>query len=1311
MVYDNYGNTTQKTDEVISYLPTGGFRIEVIDTINVFEAYDDAAQTNWWIDKLLSTQVTKTVSDDRKRGPNDDISVTTLPHTTNSKFIWVTNRQLECQYTYLVNDPGACNGPISLNSVSRNSFDYDNYGNITGVTTKAKDDSSSSRSVTTNYTSNNVSSPYYLENSPGYFPAAITKEGLITSYTYIDEAGQVERVMQPDGNYTVSGYDSYGFKIMDKYYDNDGIILAPSSFSNIRNCWPSNCSTAQDKVNGIGNNTITGMLSGSPRLKYQTEQRQDGQPHVLTWYDSDNNPVITQTYHTDYDNDPTLYYNYVVNIESPAGGSKSTQPFQNTSQAYPTLILVDALGRAFEKQTSTGDLNAEMPADCNINTMYDHIGSFTDITVTSDCANSNNSLSMSRIYDATGKLLSTEDAMGNKVKYWYDASGNPLYLQDALGNYIETDFDALGRKLYVNDPNMGNKNFDYNGFGEVIQQTDAQGNETYYSYDRLGRITDQYSNVSKSGNSYSPIDGIRSYKDHYSYDPFTGNLDAVDRQSNKFLCDDDDDDDTYCFKTVFTKILDYDNQNRLKKEETNLPAALTLNSSVPVSSDLTEYKTEYYYDSYYNRLKQVVYDERYSIENQYTKYGSLEFQIDVGSGIKIMTVDSWNYKGQETKRKYDDNTSLTSTTTYYPSTGQIEQITNTSNFGSEVLDYQYDIWGNIKTQELTRGEDAAIETFTYDDLHRLKTADINNPDPGKTYDYDEIGNIKIKSDFSMQYVYENNVSHTTCGYTSAPGPNAVKSASLVNGTEISYHYDARGNRISDCKDDSNVANYTYDYNNLLIESNSNITGNSQILEFNYGADNQRYRKYDMANNEITLYANKDYEQIYKGGVLTQSKYYITSYMTITKDYNTGAKRTSYMQKDRLGSTTQILDDDGDLLHTKSYDAFGKPRKGDWSDISDIDDNKLFKATLDFTDVDEFGRVISPIDISKRGFTDHEHLDEMQLIHMNGRMYDYNNGRFLSVDPFIQSPTSTQSMNPYTYIFNNPLSGTDPSGYIVKLDEEIEVTNVEQFAPSGSRLKTGTKVSGHSKSSGDKFSISFVGGKIASSSGLDFSTTKGPSTGSGKGISDTGKQSNINKFTDVIANNASEIVQGAVNGAIDQLTDETSQKIAKIEFELWAGGKVISGIVRVVQWTIRARRLLALGKITKLDLFGGKVSQLAGEGFSSVDIVAVQGVRASTKALPFKSGSISEIVASGPQATFLPEAARVLKSGGQIFINATKNNQFFKNIGNAAELEALGLKLIQQKAPLLNRFKNLIFRRTDGTNMGAKDMLTTVLEKL
>ncbi len=56
--------------------------------------------------------------------------------------------------------------------------------------------------------------------------------------------------------------------------------------------------------------------------------------------------------------------------------------------------------------------------------------------------------------------------------------------------------------------------------------------------------------------------------------------------------------------------------------------------------------------------------------------------------------------------------------------------------------------------------------------------------------------------------------------------------------------------------------------------------------------------------------------------------------------------------------------------------------------------------------------------------------------MNGRVYDYNLGRFLSVDPFIHE--GSQGINPYSYIMNNPLSGTDPTGYSPE-KETIEVT--------------------------------------------------------------------------------------------------------------------------------------------------------------------------------------------------------------------------------------------------------------------------------
>jgi hypothetical protein len=48
--------------------------------------------------------------------------------------------------------------------------------------------------------------------------------------------------------------------------------------------------------------------------------------------------------------------------------------------------------------------------------------------------------------------------------------------------------------------------------------------------------------------------------------------------------------------------------------------------------------------------------------------------------------------------------------------------------------------------------------------------------------------------------------------------------------------------------------------------------------------------------------------------------------------------------------------------------------------------------------------------------------------MNGRVYDGEIGRFLSADPFVQDNTNSQALNRYTYVLNNPLSMTDPTGY-------------------------------------------------------------------------------------------------------------------------------------------------------------------------------------------------------------------------------------------------------------------------------------------
>ena len=51
------------------------------------------------------------------------------------------------------------------------------------------------------------------------------------------------------------------------------------------------------------------------------------------------------------------------------------------------------------------------------------------------------------------------------------------------------------------------------------------------------------------------------------------------------------------------------------------------------------------------------------------------------------------------------------------------------------------------------------------------------------------------------------------------------------------------------------------------------------------------------------------------------------------------------------------------------------------------------------------------------------VDSVGLVHMNGRVYDPELGRFLSADPHVQDATNLQSWNRYAYVLNNPLSHT------------------------------------------------------------------------------------------------------------------------------------------------------------------------------------------------------------------------------------------------------------------------------------------------
>ena len=67
----------------------------------------------------------------------------------------------------------------------------------------------------------------------------------------------------------------------------------------------------------------------------------------------------------------------------------------------------------------------------------------------------------------------------------------------------------------------------------------------------------------------------------------------------------------------------------------------------------------------------------------------------------------------------------------------------------------------------------------------------------------------------------------------------------------------------------------------------------------------------------------------------------------------------------------------------------------------------------------------------KGYTGHEMLDQLDLVHMNGRIYDPLVARMMSADPYIQDPLSSQSYNRYTYVWNNPTNLTDPTGFVAQ----------------------------------------------------------------------------------------------------------------------------------------------------------------------------------------------------------------------------------------------------------------------------------------
>ena len=271
--------------------------------------------------------------------------------------------------------------------------------------------------------------------------------------------------------------------------------------------------------------------------------------------------------------------------------------------------------------------------------------------------------------------------------------------------------------------------------------------------------------------------------------------------------------------------------------------------------------------------------------------------------------------------------------------------------------------------------------------------------------------IRIKSDVLGGETYIYGTNNAQCSTT--PGPHALtRIGGEVDDDDTGYRYcyDNNANQTHSYKDGNKTREVTY----TGYDKPSSIWSANAQTWFNYDAKHARFKRIDTDSDgtKTTYYVGGNEVVIHDSG-LTEHKRYIGD-VALDILRSNGSHETNYLYRDHIGSLVVIADDNGNLVQRLAYDAFGKRREGlSWNPVQILYANPSIKSALDIT---------------QKGFTDHEHVDHADIIHMGGRIYDPTLGRFIQADPIVQAPENGQSLNRYSYVFNNPLSYTDPTGY-------------------------------------------------------------------------------------------------------------------------------------------------------------------------------------------------------------------------------------------------------------------------------------------
>ncbi|RVU89884.1 hypothetical protein EH230_14075 [Flavobacterium columnare] len=593
------------------------------------------------------------------------------------------------------------------------------------------------------------------------------------------------------------------------------------------------------------------------------------------------------------------------------------------------------------------------------------------------------------VSSANGKVVTTKvEGMTTEVTEVNGYQRVTQKVQDALGNLVSStdkggtityNYNAVGQVVSANYGKNAVRTT-YDNWGRKASFHDPANGEYTYEYNGLGQMTKEISPKGNKTYEYNTLgqlirqkenskDGVSTKKDiQFSYDTY-GRLTQVNG---------------VCNGMPYGKRFVFDAQGRLIEsgESANDRYFMQKNIKYDDAGRILSYEKGLYSGGTYTKAV---------LEHEYGWNGALVAIKDKATQKTLWRLGDVNAKGQvlgatlgaiAISNTYDSNDFLSSAKHNLYLQGQ-------SPVSVLELGYSFDaIKNELKNRSRNGSFGTLKENFVYDDNNRLinwtnlKTGSMSYntyDEKGRITENDQLGKVNFKN---PDQVYQNtSIDLNATGLEIYPDADTALQFISYNENNDPLYIDGK------------KGDYAFGYGLTESRQVMHYGGNFSLDQ---AATTAKFTKYYSEDGSFEVVRDNTTGQekhlLYIGGTPYESN------IVYVKNYAEIDAKPLFLHKDYLGTILAITDEKGKLVEERHFDAWGNLTHGS-------------------------------MQVLDRGYTSHEHLQDVGLIHMNGRLYDPMLRRFLNADENIQDPTNTQCYNKYGYVMNNPLMFSDPDGEI------------------------------------------------------------------------------------------------------------------------------------------------------------------------------------------------------------------------------------------------------------------------------------------